>query len=666
MKTLRNYCSFIAVISSMLFFTACFEKEDEPILSVTPLKLTFTADETGEQSVSINTDASSWTFLGSSNWIQTERKDDVSLYFKVSKYEDTSSPRSATITIIAGKKKKTSADVTIEQLAKINKLEANPTSLGFEYNESGSKTVSITTDASSWDCTTTASWVSHSKQDKTLTVKTSGTNNGTAERLADIVVTAGNAPPVTIHVKQDAQNSLSVSPAELIFGTNDTNSNEVSITTNASDWNFNTKDGSWLTISKNGNKLNIRPSSQNTSTSSRTATVTVTAGTASEKTIKVTQEGRNTLSVNPAELIFEANETSKNQSVDITTNASGWNHDNPVSWLTISKSGNSLTVRPASINESESPRETSITITAGSASEKIHVKQNGKTQHTLTVSVTSLAFGATETINKSVTVTTNAPSWDANPSVSWLAYTKSGNTLIIRTTTQNTTLSNRSGTITVKAGTAPERTITVTQYAQPIYTNVSYRATGTPLEDNPPYNSSSWTGQIQPTNTENPPYITVRTWGASSGPTIFFDYVNGGYILDKTTIVASSGVYDGYLCWGAYNSSANVLTYYTDLNPNFTYNTTTKVLDFSGTIDGYPICLTILPKNRNTGEWYVDGFFGNIYMNVKIEITSTLSTPLQGGDKLNINAKALDLDKSNSSNDLKKLKLIPYIIKGKL
>ena len=666
MKTLRNYGRFIAVFAGMLFFTACIEKEEEPILSVSPSKLTFTAEETGEQSVSINTDASDWNYIGAADWIVNVRKDNKRLYFKVEKHEKTNGPRSETFTIIAGKKKKTSADVTIEQLAKINSLEASPNNLSFEYNESGSKTVSITTDASSWDCTATANWISLSKQDKTLTVKASETNNGIEERSADLVVTAGNASPVTIHVKQDAQDSLNFSLPELIFGANETSSKEVSITTNASAWDFKTQDGSWLTISKSGNNLNIKPVSQNTSTSSRIATVSITAGTASAKTIKVTQEGRNTLTVSPSELIFAANETSNYQSVDITTNASSWNYSSPASWLTISKSGNRLSIRPATQNESEISREANIVVTAGTATERfIKVTQNGQSKHTLTVSVTSLAFGATETINKSVTVTTNAPSWDATSSVSWLTISKSGNMLVIRPTTQNTTAANRSSTIRVTAGTALEQTITVIHYAQPVYSNVSYRATGTPLEDNPPYNNSAWTGQILSVNTDNPPYIAVRAWGATSGPTFYFEYVNGGYRLDKTTRVANDGNYDGYLCWASYNSSTKTVTYDPDYNPTFTYNTTTKVLDFSGIMNGYPRCLMVVGKNRNTGDW-VDGFFYNIYLNVKLEITSTLSTPLQGGsEQVSTNAKAIDLDESKSVNDFSKFKSSPNVVKLK-
>lgn len=667
MKNFKNYCAFITVISCLLFFTSCQKSEDEPSLSVSPSRLTFTAEEKGEQTIMVDTDAN-WTYNISSSWVDAYRKSDNKLYVTVSKNEDTNNSRSATITIIAGNKKKAMADVVVEQQKLIiNNLSVNPTELTYKYNETGDKTAIITTDASGWDFTKSADWMTVTKQNNTLTVSISTTNTGSADRTAGIIVTAGNAAPVTVTVSQEIQNTLSVSPTELNFGASETSSKEVTITTNASGWDFNNP-ADWLTITKSGNKLIVNPKSQNTASSSRTANVKITAGSASEKTIIVKQEGRNTLSVNPAELVFASTEISNTKSVEITTNASGWNYSNTAGWLTITKNGNRLDIRPSSNNTTVSARETLITVTAGTATEQtIKVIQNGQ-QNTLTVSPATLSFGATETSNKQVTITTNASSWDYTTSVSWLTLSKSGSLLYVRPL-QNTSSSSRTATITVTAGTASARTITVTQAGtsgQPISGNYNYSATSILLWDNASHKNSSWTGQIRPNSSSSEPYIAISNFGGA-GVTVYCDYIGGTYRLDVTTAVLEDADGDlGYLCMGTVNSSTGEYKVYPGVNYNISYNATTNVLDFSGTYNGLPTFITIVPKDKNTGQWLDQYFYFNEYRNLKLQLTTTLSAPLQdNNEQVKTNTKVLDLNVSKGFNNFIKIKENPYIKKKK-
>jgi hypothetical protein len=200
MKILRFY---FLMIAGMLFLTTCDKDKDrEPdVLSVNPTALTFSAEDTREQTVTVTTNVSSWSYSGGDSWLDIYRKQDGKLYFKVQNYTNTESSRTSTITVSAGKTIAASAGeaiavkVTITQTAKeVNSLTVEPTSILFKENEIGDKTVEIKTNAPSWKATTDASWMTLSQQDNRLKVSVAEKNTGSSERSANIRITAGNAP----------------------------------------------------------------------------------------------------------------------------------------------------------------------------------------------------------------------------------------------------------------------------------------------------------------------------------------------------------------------------------------------------------------------------------------------------------------------------------------
>jgi hypothetical protein len=551
MKNLKfNFLTIATTAFCMLCLTACPKNDKEPdTLSVMPTSLTFSADDTREQTIEVSTSAPSWKYSGGDSWLDTYTKQDDKIYVKVQNYTNTETSRKSSLTIIAGDA--TPVTVSIEQEAKeINSLSVNPTSLLFNGNEVGDKTAAITTDASEWEASTEASWLTLSKQGKTLTVSVPTKNLGTEDRSADIKITAGNAPEVILKVIQPPSFYLNVEPATLLFSGNEIGDKTVTITTNASEWTATTS-ASWLTILKQDNKLKVSVSTTNTGTTDRNAEIKITAGDAPEVILHVTQVVSFYLNVDP----------------------------------------------------------------------------------------TVLSYTATETSEKTVNVSTNASSWSATTAVSWITLTTSGNNLRVRVNSTNTASSSRQATIRVTANQVPDATVTVTQgaasntppFGQIVASN--YTADGNYVFSDAGMNFRNWNGIITPVDASSP-FYSITNW-ANTGGTVFCDYRNGRIVMDNyTKLNMNSDTHYAVFCPATRDPVNRITTCYIDL-PNspyyVNYNNSTKVLDFSGTIDGKTAYITIARVRKSDNQ--PDDLLCNLYSNLKLTLTSAYSSPMVNSEE---------------------------------
>jgi hypothetical protein len=204
MKNIRfNFLAYTAIFFGTLLFSAptgCCDTCEEDILSVSATRFTFNADDTKEEIVSVTTNVNSWSYEASAGWVALSKENDK-LYISVQNYNGSEDSRWADVTVSAGAADPVSIKIT--QNARDN-LSISPESLTFESNETGSKTASITTNALDWDARTDASWITLSKDGNTLRIGVSSENTGSSARSATITVTAGNAPPVILSVRQEA------------------------------------------------------------------------------------------------------------------------------------------------------------------------------------------------------------------------------------------------------------------------------------------------------------------------------------------------------------------------------------------------------------------------------------------------------------------------------
>ena len=340
------------------------------------------------------------------------------------------------------------------------------------------------------------------------------------------------------------------------------------------------------------------------------------------------KESNDTLSVTPTTIQFAAGETST-KTATVTTKAD-WYASPSVSWLSLEQEGKMLSIAPVSLNNSDSERTATVVVVAGNADPvQISVTQ-AITQVSLSVSSTSLTFGANETTAKSVTVTTSAKIWSVYTPDTWITCEQEGNLLVIKPTGANTASSERTATVSVRAGNAGSVTVQVTQSGTGTSSglnfndivNSSYTATGTPPSGLTNPAPGSWSGNLYVYSANL--YYSISNWANISEYPLWIDYDNGKLYIDNYSVVRTIGDLDfffvvGYLDGNTFTSKATNYEY------EVSYNKTTRTLDFTGTVDGRTALVALGSINKTTQQRSV--YSNTILSNAKLVLTSAASSP---------------------------------------
>lgn len=270
-------------------------------------------------------------------------------------------------------------------------LSANPLSLRFQA-------ASGTADVKKIKVTSNSEWTASSSNDWCHLTKTFGTNDGTidvwcdennitSERSATITITTKGGKYVEITVTQEPKSTpIVIGRDEWDDDDNDKNLDgggtttytlsisQTTLSTSAAGETKNvnvTSNDSW-TVSSNQSWCSISPTSgsnngtikvttsKNTSSNSRSATITIKGTNSGSKTIAVSQDAY-TLSVSPSSLQMKSDGESK--TVSVSSNDS-WTVTSSQSWCTVSPSSGSnngtITIKAAS--NSSSSRTATLTI----------------------------------------------------------------------------------------------------------------------------------------------------------------------------------------------------------------------------------------------------------------------------------------------------------------
>ena len=327
-----------------------------------------------------------------------------------------------------------------------------------------------------WSATVSANWLTISPSSGEAgknSVKVEVEENRTGQpRSATITISDKESmQKVSVTVRQEAlKASLTVSPESLEFSAN--KGEEMLNVTSNTDWVI-TKDAEWITLDSDKGKglATIAAGvTENTSLTSRTGSITVSTSDGSvKKTVSVRQSG--------ADVIFtiDRNEFSvaavgESFSVKVTHNI-GYKINSQPDWVKQTDkvpSGNTDTYTfNAEANTSTEARE-GVIVFCNDNNEcvPVTVKQAGANA-TLSVSPAELTFTA-NTESKSLDVTSNT-AWTAASGASWAKLNKtngSGNAQIAVTAEENTAITQRSATITIKtADGKASATVKVTQSA---------------------------------------------------------------------------------------------------------------------------------------------------------------------------------------------------------
>ena len=336
-------------------------------------------------------------------------------------------------------------------------------------------TLSFSTNVA-WSATVSADWLTISPSSGEAgknSVKVEVEENRTGQpRSATITISDKESmQKVSVTVRQEAlKASLTVSPESLEFSAN--KGEEMLNVTSNTDWVI-TKDAEWITLDSDKGKglATIAAGvTENTSLTSRTGSITVSTSDGSvKKTVSVRQSGaavvftidRNEFSVAAAGESF---------SVKVTHNI-GYKINSQPDWVKQTGKASSGNVDTytfnAEANTSTEARE-GVIVFCNDNNEcvPVTVKQAGANA-TLSVSPAELTFTA-NTESKSLDVTSNT-AWTAASGASWAKLNKtngSGNAQIAVTAEENTAITQRSATVTIKtADGKATATVKVTQSA---------------------------------------------------------------------------------------------------------------------------------------------------------------------------------------------------------
>ena len=336
-------------------------------------------------------------------------------------------------------------------------------------------TLSFSTNVA-WSATTSADWITISPSSGEAgknSVKVEVEENRTGQpRSATITISDKESmQKVSVTVRQETlKASLTVSPESLEFSAN--KGEEMLNVTSNTDWVI-TKDAEWITLDSDKGKglATIAAGvTENTSLTSRTGSITVSTSDGSvKKTVSVRQSG--------ADVVFtiDRNEFSvaaagESFSVKVTHNI-GYKINSQPEWVKQpdkTTSGNTDTYTfTAEANTTTEARE-GVIVFCNDNNEcvPVTVKQVGANA-TLSVSPAELTFTA-KAEAKSLDITSNT-AWTATSSASWAkinAASGNGNAQVTVTAEENTAITQRSATVTIKtADGKATATVKVTQSA---------------------------------------------------------------------------------------------------------------------------------------------------------------------------------------------------------
>ena len=336
-------------------------------------------------------------------------------------------------------------------------------------------TLSFSTNVA-WSATVSADWLTISPSSGEAgknSVKVEVEENRTGQpRSATITISDKESmQKVSVTVRQEAlKASLTVSPESLEFSAN--KGEEMLNVTSNTDWVI-TKDAEWITLDSDKGKglATIAAGvTENTSLTSRTGSITVSTSDGSvKKTVSVRQSGADVIfTIDKNE--FNVAAVGESFSVKVTHNI-GYKINSQPEWVKqtgMVPSGNTDTYTfTAEANTSTEARE-GVIVFCNDNNEcvPVTVKQAGANA-TLSVSPAELTFTA-NTESKSLDVTSNT-AWTAASGASWAKLNKtngSGNAQIAVTAEENTAITQRSATITIKtADGKASATVKVTQSA---------------------------------------------------------------------------------------------------------------------------------------------------------------------------------------------------------
>jgi hypothetical protein len=588
-------------------------------------------------------------------------------------------------------------------------LSVTPESLSF-LPDGGEQSLTVETNVSDWTYSSPPDWISIDKPNangKTLTVTAQKNTDYQNGRNATITVSAGEAPPVSVKVEQQAKvrDLIDLNYPSLNFQANESGDRIVTIGTSAPDWTFQ-YDAAWLSVVKaNSTTLKVTIT-ENKTIALRTCVITISSGDAKEANIIVIQEAAQAyLTLSTQSLAFTATGNTERQIIVETNAADTWSFSTSASWVRLNKSGTSTLLVNVDNNTSYVARNATVTVTAGSKTASFSVSQaaalyqfptsfnradgyyygnkqgNGRAllfvdmykSDNPYIGITVQTYGTLPSYFSSFKFATGTYSMVAGGQMDdganggsfiyaeeKIFYVTSGTMEVTNTSGTNYSITvncsvkdrdtgeTRTGLQMTFTGTLAFRCDdgcdTEPPKSDPLPPTGTYSGNGTP-QGLVSGSASSWTGNITRNTAQT--VWTITRWGGVSG-TVYLKRENNVIIVDNQTKLPTSMTgYDFYFGTAVYYNSQWLII--TDLKHPVSYNATSKVIDFTGSTQGLAVSVGIYAVSQSTNQ--LAGWGTDLYRGAKMTVTpSTYSAPL--------NSNVLQADEVIGKADLKSIKSI--------
>jgi hypothetical protein len=445
----------------------------EPSLSAYPSSLTLNSD-VGSSSTFDITSNIDWEISSDQPWLivsPSSGSNNNSITVLTTSENPSSSGRTATVTISGEDIADQSVFVT--QQGTEPSLSVIPDTVIIQSAAESEGSFDIVSNTN-WQVNSTSPWLTVSPDSGanngivTLTANTENTD--LSSRIAEVVVSGTGLPNKTVVVKQQGISlSLQVSNENITLNSSANSNSNFYVYSNVN-WNIST-DQSWLSVDPvNGSDsslITITALTENNSTGSRTATLTVTGTNVNPKTVLVNQQGTApALSVSPQILTIGSTENGS-ANFNITSNVDGTVSDDQ-SWLDVSPASgtNNSTIMVAanSANASESSRTATIVVNSPTANSQIVTVIQEGTSPDLIVSPNNISLNPLEGSNISFDITSNL-SWEISSNVNWLSLNMldgTGNSTIeVTAQSTNDNSQARYGMLTISGGNISQTVIVV-------------------------------------------------------------------------------------------------------------------------------------------------------------------------------------------------------------
>ena len=306
-------------------------------------------------------------------------------------------------------------------------------------------------------------------------IELAATANETSDtRNAIVTLSAPGYSSKTILVTQPGNGevvpTLETVSSQITIENSNGSSNVIEIVSNLN-WTA-VSNQTWISLDQNSGSNNgilTVTATENTLSTTRQATVTISASGVSPVTVIVTQAAANlthTLSVSNSNVNIAA-AAGSTASVNVSSNT-GWTANSNQSWLTVSPltgSNNGTLLLTASANSASTTRQATVTISASGVSPvTVIVTQAAANIIVVDEASTNITIGSEGDNSVNINIESNT-SWSASSNQSWLNVSPASginNGTITITTEPNLQTSNRQGIISISAN-GITITITVNQ-----------------------------------------------------------------------------------------------------------------------------------------------------------------------------------------------------------